>query len=145
MTAESGLKTPATNGTTGNNDEEVVAHHVHDQILQMQKELECAKEEVKNYKKAAAIAKKEADDFQVVLDEEKRRSKNRIADLQKENFALSDEVEKLKQCGGSGDSKRQKFTDDLGEDGIAANTINSLRRQLKQLGEQYAKAICEIE
>uniref|UniRef100_A0A914PAX2 Tropomyosin n=1 Tax=Panagrolaimus davidi TaxID=227884 RepID=A0A914PAX2_9BILA len=106
-------------------------------MLQMQQELESAKAEVENYKKAAEIAKKEADDFRLVLDEEKRRSNNRIADLRKQNLALCDEVEALRG-GGSGDGKRQKLSDDFDEDGSAANTIKSLR-------EQLAKAVGEIE
>uniref|UniRef100_A0A914Y136 Transforming acidic coiled-coil-containing protein C-terminal domain-containing protein n=1 Tax=Panagrolaimus superbus TaxID=310955 RepID=A0A914Y136_9BILA len=90
--------------TTITNDASVDSK-IDEEIFQLNEELVKVQMEVEDYKKAAEIAKKEAEDFQFVLDEEKRRAKNRIADLQKENFALSDELETLKLGGGDASRK----------------------------------------
>jgi DNA repair exonuclease SbcCD ATPase subunit len=66
------------------------------EIKRLQNELAELKEENELCKKVAEHAKKDFNDFHFALDEEKKRSKNRIADLQKENYALSDEVDNLK-------------------------------------------------
>ena len=55
-----------------------------------------AKYEADLSQKEAANSKKDSEDFQFALDEEKRRSKSRISDLQNQNFSLSEELETLK-------------------------------------------------
>uniref|UniRef100_A0AC34GRP5 Uncharacterized protein n=1 Tax=Panagrolaimus sp. ES5 TaxID=591445 RepID=A0AC34GRP5_9BILA len=103
-----------------------------EEIFYLNEELAKTKMEVEEYKIKADIAKKEADDYQFVLDEEKRRAKNRLADLQKENFALSDELEALKFGGGDAFQQENDATKELQE-------------QILQLNEQYLKANAEVE